>query len=200
MSKLAAIRKKIAALEAAAERISKSEMQIGIAKVRALMSDFGLTIEHLSQAVSGKPAVKKAKAKSASTPKYADPTSGKTWSGFGRAPGWIAGAKNRDEFLVSTVKVTAKPAATKKVATKTTAPVAKRAKAKAAASASSAAKKAAAPKVASNKKPASKAAAAKKPATKKVTKTKAAAKKAAPRTAKATDSMPASAGSPTTAA
>ncbi len=34
------------------------------------------------------------------TPKYRDPKSGKTWTGNGKAPGWIAGAKNRDKFLI----------------------------------------------------------------------------------------------------
>ena len=32
--------------------------------------------------------------------KYRDPKSGATWSGKGRAPGWIANAKSRDKFLI----------------------------------------------------------------------------------------------------
>jgi DNA-binding protein H-NS len=31
---------------------------------------------------------------------YRDPMSGLTWSGFGRAPGWIASAKDRSAFLI----------------------------------------------------------------------------------------------------
>ena len=31
---------------------------------------------------------------------YRDPVSGLTWSGFGRAPGWIASAKDRSAFLI----------------------------------------------------------------------------------------------------
>ena len=100
MSKLSAIKKQIAALEARAQRIAKSEMGPAIAKVKAIMSEFNLTIEHLTQAVTGKAAAKKVKAKAASVAKYADPKTGKQWSGFGRAPGWIAGAKNRDLFLI----------------------------------------------------------------------------------------------------
>lgn len=100
MSKLTALKKQIAALEAQAERIAKEEMSSAIAKVKNIMAEFNLTIEHLTQTVGGKRAAKKAKAKTASVAKYADPKTGKTWSGFGRAPGWIAGAKNRDVFLV----------------------------------------------------------------------------------------------------
>jgi len=105
MSKLSTIRKQIAALEAQAARIAKDEMDSAIGKVKSLMADFGLTIEHLTQSVAGKAATKKskvAKKRVASAAKYADPKTGKTWSGFGRAPGWIADAKNRDAFLVNT--------------------------------------------------------------------------------------------------
>jgi DNA-binding protein H-NS len=91
MSKLTAIRKQIAALEAEAARISQVEIKAAIAKVKEIMSEFGLTIEHLSGAISKvgkKAAAKKAVAKRAgvSVAKYADPKTGKTWSGFGRAP------------------------------------------------------------------------------------------------------------------
>ena len=99
MSKLTAIKKQIAALEAKAERIAKEEMGSAIAKVKGIMAEFNLTVEHLTQTVSGKRVAKK-KVKAASVAKYADPETGKTWSGVGRAPGWIAGAKNRDVFLV----------------------------------------------------------------------------------------------------
>ena len=122
MSKLTALKKQIAALEAQAERIAKAEMSSAIAKIKDIMSEFNLTVEHLTQAATGKRAAKKTKAKKASVAKYADPKTGKTWSGFGRAPGWIAGAKNRDAFLVgksSAAESTAKaPAAAKKVSVK----------------------------------------------------------------------------------
>jgi DNA-binding protein H-NS len=106
MSKLIELKRKIAALEAQAERIAKQEMAGAIAKVSELMATYGLTIEHIRSATKGivRSAGKSAKAKRASTgtPKYADPKSGKTWTGYGRAPAWIAGAKDRDAFLVGT--------------------------------------------------------------------------------------------------
>ncbi len=89
MSKLASIRKQIAALEAEAERIARQEMSGAIAKVEEIMAEFGLTIEHLQSAVGGKTrkVAKKVKAKriGGGIAKYADPKTGKTWSGFGRA-------------------------------------------------------------------------------------------------------------------
>ena len=124
MSKLSAIRKQIAVLEARAQRIAKSEMAPAIAKVKAIMAEFNLTIEHLTQAVTGKAPAKKEKTKAASVAKYADPKTGKQWSGFGRAPGWIAGAKNRDAFLIDKSGITSAepnrkaPATAKKAAVK----------------------------------------------------------------------------------
>jgi len=167
MSKLTALKKQIAALEAQAERIAKAEMSSAIAKIKDIMSEFDLTIEHLTQGITHKPAAKKTKAKKASAAKYVDPKTGKTWSGFGRAPGWIAGAKNRDAFLVDK-SASAEPAvkASRKVATKA-AGVARKAAKPAARKAVAPAKKAAAPEAASvaakkRKKPAARKASARK--------------------------------------
>ena len=180
MSKLTALKKQIAALEAQAERIAKTEMSSAIAKVKGIMAEFNLTMEHLTQAVTGKRAAKKtkAKAKTASVAKYIDPKSGKTWSGFGRAPGWIAGAKNRDAFLVGKSAVadsTAKaPAAAKKASAKSAKAV-KVAKKAAKPAAKKAASKVDAEPVAAKKKPAAKKASAKKSAPKKAASKRAAA-------------------------
>lgn len=126
MSKLTALKKQIAALEAQAERIAKTEMSSAIAKVKGIMSAFNLTIEHLTQSVTGKRSAKKTKTKAASAAKYADPKTGKTWSGFGRAPSWIAGVKNRDAFLVgksaAAEPATKAPVASKRVAAKAAKP------------------------------------------------------------------------------
>jgi DNA-binding protein H-NS len=186
MSKLAALKRQIAALEAQAERIAKAEMTSAIAKVKDIMAEFNLTIEHLTQTVAAKRAAKKtkAKAKTASVAKYVDSKTGKTWSGFGRAPGWIAGAKNRDAFLVgkspaadseakaptAPKKVSGKAAKAVKVAKKAAKPAAKKAVA--------AVKKASVVKAApttAKKKPAAKKASAKKVASKRAESKRAAA-------------------------
>ena len=185
------IKKQIAALEAKAARLAEEETEASVGKVRALMNQLGVTLEHLSSAVSKKAsAVKKAivgkkpattKRTSKGAAKYADPKTGKTWSGFGRAPGWIAGAKNRDAFLVDKSGVNSPEAAVK-------APIAKK---------KSAAKKVSAKKVA---KPAAKKAVvvAKKAALPAPAKRKPAAEKAAPKTVakKATKRRAAPAGAP----
>jgi DNA-binding protein H-NS len=169
MTTLASIKKQIAALEAEAARITKSEAAAAIAKIKELMSTFGLTAEHLGlAAVRSKRVIAKKSAPKrvgAGTAKYADLKTGKTWSGFGRAPTWIASAKSRDAFLVdkSGIEVIAHaaktPSASKKAVAK---PVksSKSAKKKVSGKTAQAAKKAAAPTVATNNAPAAKKAAA----------------------------------------
>jgi DNA-binding protein H-NS len=208
MSKLTAIHKQISALQAKAERIAKQEMSAAVAKVKSLMSDFGVTIEHLNHSVGGKSTTKKSTAgktakagkKTASVAKYADPKSGKTWSGFGRAPGWIADAKNRDSFLVGSVNSATKPAAAKKkAASKAGTSIAKSVKAKTATVTKRAATKTAPPKPPATKKSPAKPAAGQKAATKKVAKAKAVVKKVT-RKASAKVAPPAPAEAPASAA
>jgi DNA-binding protein H-NS len=117
------IKKQIAVLEAKAARLAEEETKASVGKIRAMMNQLGVTLEHLTSAVSKKAsAVKKAvvgkkpattKRTSKGAAKYADPKTGKTWSGFGRAPGWIADAKNRDAFLVDKSGVDGPDAAVK---------------------------------------------------------------------------------------
>ena len=193
MTSLASIKKQIAALEAEAARIMKADTAAAIAKIKELMSSFGLTAEHLGLAAGrGKRVIAKKSAPKragAGTVKYADPKTGKTWTGFGRAPAWIASAKSRDAFLVdkSGLEVIApaakSPVASKKVAAK---PVksSKAAKKPAPAKTARAAKKAAASTVATTMPPAAKKAAPNKAPNKAATKKgtpKAAVKKQAPK-------------------
>jgi DNA-binding protein H-NS len=104
---------------------------------------------------------------------YRDPKSGATWSGRGRAPAWIANAKDRTKFSIaqandSTSSPTslAKPAAKKATAKK---PVAKNAPTKAATAAKKAVRSDAASTKATAKKAVLKKAAAKKISAKKTT-------------------------------
>jgi DNA-binding protein H-NS len=97
---------------------------------------------------------------------YRDPKTGATWSGRGRAPAWLAGAKDRSKFLIDSAGTVAKDAT----------PISKSAKPKAAGRSSAAAKKAAATKSPTVKKVA--------PASKKVAATKVVAKKVAAPSAK----------------
>lgn len=49
-------------------------------------------------------------------PKYRDPETGATWSGRGRAPAWLADAKDRTAFLISGNENAASSVATEKKA------------------------------------------------------------------------------------
>ncbi|CAL8481113.1 H-NS family nucleoid-associated regulatory protein [Caballeronia sp. S22] len=134
---------------------------------------------------------------------YRDPVSGLTWSGFGRAPGWITSAKDRSAFLIDKGSVAGTSGAgTQAVAKK--GPAAKKSASKAAAK--PATKKAASPKTKAAKKgpaakkqaaakkgaAASKGAAAKKVASaKKVTASKKSAKSAATKSARSIGRAPA---------
>jgi DNA-binding protein H-NS len=188
------IKKQIAALEAKAARLAQEETKASVAKVRALMNQLGVTLEHLSSTVGRKSAAVK-RALVGSKPKtvqrggkgvvkYRDPQTGATWTGFGRAPAWIAGAANRDAFLVSkgvegAVQTGRSAPATKKRA-------AKRATAKQAAAKNAVGKKAAVKKVSAKK-------AAKTPAKRDAAKKAAASKAAAPASPKRTPSIKAAA-------
>jgi DNA-binding protein H-NS len=170
MVTLAQIRKQISALESQAAQITKTEMAGAIAKVKELMTSFGLTAEHLglgstkaAKAAKPKAGKKSAPAKRAGAgqAKYRDPKSGKTWTGFGRAPAWIASARSRDAFLIDASQAAAsvpvagaEPVVAKKVAKKAAKKVASISKAAAPAKRTSkpaATKKAAAKKEAASK-------------------------------------------------
>lgn len=145
------IRADIARLEREAAAVRKSESAAIVDRIRKLAEQYGLNATDIwsddaaaaspkaSQAsrkttAARKPVVKKAAAtrssrSGAGIAKYRDPDSGKTWTGFGRAPAWLAGAKNRDAFLIGATgtstapakKAAAKKTAAKKVAAKKTA-------------------------------------------------------------------------------
>ena len=109
MATLSDIKKQIASLEKQASALLKEAASEAAKKAAALIKQHGLTAADVGlapkslKATALKKAVAKFKpatAKPAGIPKYRDPKSGKTWTGNGKAPGWIAGAKNRDKFLI----------------------------------------------------------------------------------------------------
>lgn len=126
MATLASIKKQIADLEKKANKLLKAESDKIIAKVKDLIERHGLTAEDLGfVSTSGAKSAKSKKAKgtrhgakgrkgsapkSIGLPVYRDPKSGKTWTGRGKAPGWIAGAKDRSKFLIETAGTASTPA------------------------------------------------------------------------------------------
>ena len=117
---------KISKLQAQAEGIVTKQKSSALEKIRGLMEKHGVTTAEIEAHSGGKrrgrkPGTKVTAKQATSAPLYADPKSGATWSGRGRAPAWIAGAKDRTKFLIdassqavtSAAKPTAK--ATKRV-------------------------------------------------------------------------------------
>lgn len=83
--------------EVAAAR--EKEVAQAVAEIKALIAEFDITAEELGFPA---PSAKAAKAKAHKPPlpaRYRNPKTGETWSGRGRAPGWLAG-KNRERFLI----------------------------------------------------------------------------------------------------
>ena len=112
MATLSDIKKQIASLEKQAAALLKEAASEAAKKAAALIKQHGLTAADVGlapkpgKAATVKKAVAKGKpkpaaAKPAGVPKYRDPKSLKTWTGNGKAPGWIAAAKNRDKFLIA---------------------------------------------------------------------------------------------------
>ncbi|WOD17020.1 H-NS family nucleoid-associated regulatory protein [Paraburkholderia kirstenboschensis] len=105
MATLESMQAKIKKLEQQAEALIAKQSSGVIEKIRKLMAEHGLTSADIYAHAGGKQRAKHAAAKTAaksatSVAKYRDPKSGATWSGHGRAPQWIAAAKNRDKYLV----------------------------------------------------------------------------------------------------
>ncbi|SIO71986.1 DNA-binding protein H-NS [Burkholderia sp. GAS332] len=112
---LEAVQAKMKKLQAQADALIAKQSSGVIEKIRELMAKHGLTTADIDAHVGGKQRAMKAVAKtmskgSAAAVKYRDPKSGATWTGHGRAPRWIAAAKNRDKFLVDGNTATTKPA------------------------------------------------------------------------------------------
>jgi DNA-binding protein H-NS len=93
------------ALEAKLAEVRQSEVAGVIEKIQALMAEYELTVDDLAPkrrrgrpAASDKQPKAAAKERASLPPKYMDPKTGATWTGRGRAPGWLG--RNRDKFLI----------------------------------------------------------------------------------------------------
>src|SRR5580704_17701376 len=106
MATLEALQAKIKKLEQQAEALIAKQASGVIEKIRGLMEKHGLTSADIDAHASGKrpstKTVSKTLSKSnAAVAKYHDPKTGATWTGHGRAPGWIANVKDRRKFLIA---------------------------------------------------------------------------------------------------
>jgi DNA-binding protein H-NS len=90
MTSLQDLLAKRAALEQEIEATQKRERQDAIGKVKALMSEYGLTVADLSSKGAGsKVGVAKG---SKVAPKFRNAATGDTWSGRGLQPKWLKAA------------------------------------------------------------------------------------------------------------
>jgi DNA-binding protein H-NS len=127
----------IAKLEKEAAALRATETTKVVAQIKESIATFGLTVEQLFgrgakalKTAAGKALVRdKVVRKGAGIPKYRHPKTGKTWTGFGKAPGWIATVRNRDKFLIDQSGAVAAPSVEDALAL--VAPVAKKAARKA---------------------------------------------------------------------
>jgi DNA-binding protein H-NS len=101
------IKAEIAKLEKQAEAVRKSEVAGVVAKIKVAIAAYALTAADLGfgrgPAKAARPSKAKSAKKTATTTgvaKYRDPKTGKTWTGRGKPPAWIAGVKNRDSYLI----------------------------------------------------------------------------------------------------
>lgn len=77
----------------------EEEVGAAIARIQELMAQYGLSNDDIVVKRRGRKPGSKNSHKAAPVALYQDPKTGKTWSGRGREPGWIAG-KNRNRFLI----------------------------------------------------------------------------------------------------
>lgn len=111
------IQSKIAKLQAQAEALAKKQTSGVVEKIHDLLEKHGLTLSDIEDSLRntsrGRKTGTQNSAKNAGAAKYADPKTGATWSGHGRAPAWIASAKDRSKFLIDADKVVTTSPATK---------------------------------------------------------------------------------------
>jgi DNA-binding protein H-NS len=118
MTTYADVKKQIAQLEKKAADLRKVEVSKAVANIREQMAQYELTVEDIAPVKSsakGKAPTRSPKVKVGKPAKYMDPKTGKTWTGHGKAPAWIAVATKkgrRDDFLIEKVNQAkdAKPA------------------------------------------------------------------------------------------
>jgi len=100
MSNLKALLAQKAALEQQIETVAREERANAVAKVKALMAEYGLSISDLGTRGSAKAAVRTSKVAA----KFRNTATGDTWSGRGLRPNWLkaalASGKKLEDFAV----------------------------------------------------------------------------------------------------
>ena len=114
MSTLEQLQEKMKKLQVQADMLIAKKAQAAVDQIRKIMLEHGLTTLDIeanakakreAKAANGSTSNVKTKVakslKSGTPPKYQHPKTGATWTGHGRAPAWIADAKDRCEAVVT---------------------------------------------------------------------------------------------------
>ncbi|SAK73166.1 DNA-binding protein [Caballeronia pedi] len=113
MATLEAIQARIKKLEAQAQALKAKSVSGVLKQIHDLMGWHEISMEDVSAFVGGAARSIKAKATGkAVSAKYVDPKTGASWSGRGRAPAWIANARDRSAFLADGTAPVENPKAT----------------------------------------------------------------------------------------
>jgi len=110
MKTYADIKAEIAKLERQAEAVLNQERAGVISRIKEAVKVYGFTAQELGFGANSKASSQRsaastqrkatATATTVGVAKYRDPQTGKTWTGRGKPPNWIVGAKDRDAFLI----------------------------------------------------------------------------------------------------
>ena len=108
MPTLEQIQTKMKQLQTQADALIAKKAQAAVDQIRKIMLAHGLTTEDIETKAKAKREAKAANSslKSKTPPKYRHPKTGATWTGHGRAPAWIAEAKDRSKFLIAGAEAT----------------------------------------------------------------------------------------------
>jgi DNA-binding protein H-NS len=105
------LKAQLAALQKQVDAQLAVERKEGITKCRAIIDMYDLTPFDLGfvktqvvapQKAPSKTAFSPTKVKTTKPPRYRDPATGATWSGYGRQPRWMEGSK--DDYLIENQK------------------------------------------------------------------------------------------------
>jgi DNA-binding protein H-NS len=95
MSSYKELLKQREALEQKINEARRNELSQAVAQVRALVAEFGLTVQDVFPTGRGR----SASAGSKVAPKYRNPATGQTWTGRGKPPKWIQN-ESREQFAI----------------------------------------------------------------------------------------------------
>jgi len=99
MKTLKELLSQIESLQNQVAEVRQHEVAEAIAKVRSIIDEYQLSPKDIFPQSRGAKASAPRKSGGKVAAKYRDPISGKTWSGRGLAPKWLAG-KNKEDFLI----------------------------------------------------------------------------------------------------